>query len=820
MRFARFVLCFTAALNLSAQTTYRIATAGRLGNNGDGGPATQASLLFPRGVAVGPDGAIFVSENGSHRVRRIAPNGIVTTYAGTGAAGLAGDGGPAVAAQISSPTDLAIDQKGNLYILDSGNGRVRRVGPDGTIQSVAGKGGCGSNVAGPATNLAFCTLAGLTLDSTGTLYVSEEDGTIGLIGHRVWRVDSSGMATVFAGAEQGLEAPTSIAFDPSGNLYIVDLGFIKRRDPSGSVTEIAGAYTGLDHILTNVPAKGQYISEPTALATDSQGAVYFSTGFGEDPAAVFAIRNGTLSFVAGVDQFNSGAYGGDGDPHLYLPGGLAFDSSGNMYITEYYGHRLRRLTPGGGALTTVAGTRTLPAGSTAPLFRMASTQAVAAAPDGSIYFADWPLAEIKKIAPDGSVSLAAGNGNTVVSGDGGPATVAGIGGSLNAIALDANGNLFLHSYSTYRIREVSPYGTIDTVVGTGQNGSPLSDVAALAADGSGGVYYADSKGLHHQYQGTSTLVSPQEPSSIALSPSGVVHFLFGQSVYRFDGVTATVVAGGATNSKAGSDGVPATQAFLPWPSAIAFDGGGNLYIAGQLLLGGPGVAWRVGSDGILRLIAGPADGPESPDGTPAASAAFSLPRGIAVDASGNVFLAAGPELKALVPDSSSACRISVSTGSLDVPLAGGGFNVQVKASAYLCPYGVNAPVSWIKPSVAGASGNGSLTLTVDANTGAARQATVTIGMASVTIRQAGTALAIGGPATLSAGAVGTAYSATLTVTGGAPPYTWSVSAGVLPAGVTLLPSGTILERRQLREHSRLRQGSRIAAARRLHRLSA
>ena len=130
---------------------------------------------------------------------------------------------------------------------------------DGTIQTVAGKGGCDSNVEGPATNLAFCTLAGLTLDPTGTLYVSEEDGTTGTFGHRVWRVDSSGTATIVAGVQQGLEAPTSIAVDSSGNVYILDLNFIKRCDSSGNVEDIAGSYSGVDHIITNVAAKGQYI---------------------------------------------------------------------------------------------------------------------------------------------------------------------------------------------------------------------------------------------------------------------------------------------------------------------------------------------------------------------------------------------------------------------------------------------------------------------------------------------------------------------------------------------------------------------------------
>ena len=254
---------------------------------------------------------------------------------------------------------------------------------------------------------------------------------------------------------------------------------------------------------------------------------------------------------------------------------------------------------------------------------MGAAQAVAAAPDGTVYFADYPFAQVKKIAPNGAVSVAAGSGYTIVSGDGGPAAAAAIGPGLNAVSLAPNGNLFLASIGTYRIREVTPDGTINTVIGSGRNGAPLHDVTAIAVDASGVVYYSDSLGLDRYFSGTSTVVYSSAPLSIAVSPSGVPHFLLNQSVYRLDGTDATLVAGTST-PKPGliNDGLPATQAFLPFPRAIAFDPAGNLYIGGQVTAGGPGAVWRVGSDGIQRRIAGPASGPASPDGTPAASAAL------------------------------------------------------------------------------------------------------------------------------------------------------------------------------------------------------
>ena len=790
-------LCWFAALftlSLSAQT-YHLSTAARRGDNGDNQQATAAELLYPRGIAVARDGTVYVAQVGANRVRRIAPNGIITTYAGTGIAGFSGDGGPATAAQLSGPTGLALDQKGDLFILDSSNGRVRRVTPDGVIQTFAGKGGCAGNTNGPAVNLQICTLSGITVDPTGNLYLAEEDGAEEGTGHAIWKVDPSGNATAFAGSAAGvgaLQAPTEIAWDAVGNnLYIYDLVYIYRRSPAGALDVIAGSFSGLDHVVTGVPAKGSYLVGVTSMTTDAQGNLYFSTGFGTAPSAVFVIQGGILNPVTGVNQANTSGFDGDDGTRLSQPGGMTFDANGNLYISDYNNHRVRRLAAGG-ALTTIAGSRTLPSGSTAPSFRLGSTQSIGLAPDGSLYFADFPYAQVRKIQPNGSVATVAGNGFTTPSGDGGPATSAGLGGSLNLIALDRLGNLDIHSFNTYRLRQVTPDGAIRTLAGNGVRTGPVGDVYAMAGDAMGTVYFSDSSMIRRTSGGLVTNVYPASSGSMAISPSGATYILGFQEVYRIDGDTLTRVAG-TPNPKPGlvNDGLPATDAFLPFPKAIAFDPAGNLYISGQVTSQGPGAVWRIGSDGIQRRIAGPADGPESPDGTPAATAAFGLPYGISVDSSGNVFLATISEIKVLVPDTGSGCSIRLASNAADVPAAGGDSSVGVTASLYFCPYAIAAQATWIKPAVAGASGKSSVTFHIDPNTGAARQGTVTIGALTFTVRQPGAPLAISGATTLPAAIAGAGYSATLAATGGAQPYTWALASGTLPDGITLSAAGTL-----------------------------
>src|SRR5664279_2772055 len=214
----------------SPRLLYRIETLAGTASLGDGGPATAAQIGTIQGIAADRWGNVYLSDTDHNRVRKIDTSGIITTVAGKGTAGFSGDGGPATSAQLNLPYGLAVDLAGYLYIADLENNRVRRVGPDGMIVTYAGTGGQGSSGdGGLATSAQMLSPRNLAVDSAGNLYISEFSG------HRVRKVTPDGRISTAAGTgiagfrgDGGLATsaqlafPAGLALDRQGNLYIAD----------------------------------------------------------------------------------------------------------------------------------------------------------------------------------------------------------------------------------------------------------------------------------------------------------------------------------------------------------------------------------------------------------------------------------------------------------------------------------------------------------------------------------------------------------------------------------------------------------------------
>jgi sugar lactone lactonase YvrE len=224
------------------------AGGGYTGNSGDGGAAVDAELGHPVGVAVADDGTVFVSDVASHSVRRVDTNGRITTVAGTGREGFGGDSGPASQASLDHPGGVAIGPDGALYIADTENNRIRRVDPDGTITTVAGTGAerfTSDDV--PARQSALALPQGVAVDTDGDLYIADTNN------HRIRRVDGEGVITTVAGdgsegfggdggpaKDASLSGPQSVAVAPDGTLFIADSGNdrIRRVDADGTITTL------------------------------------------------------------------------------------------------------------------------------------------------------------------------------------------------------------------------------------------------------------------------------------------------------------------------------------------------------------------------------------------------------------------------------------------------------------------------------------------------------------------------------------------------------------------------------------------------------
>jgi sugar lactone lactonase YvrE len=329
---------------------------------GDGGPATSASLMDPKGVAPDSNGNVFIADFGCHCIRKVDSGGIITTVAGNGNAGFSGDGGPAAAANLFWPFGLVVDVAGNLFISEVGNNRIRKVDAGGTITTVAGDGNFGFNGdGGPATSATFSIPWGIALDSGGNLFIADEGN------HRIRKVDTAGVISTVAGngnsefsgdggpaTSAGVLAPFGVTVDPAGNIFITDSvnGRIRTVDSSGIISTTAGnGSTGFGG--DGGPATDASLSNPFGVATDNSGNLFIADQNNNRIRKVDSA--GVISTLAGN---GTSTFGGDGNhatgASLNSPGGLAIDGAGNVYLSD--NHRIRRVDALTNIISTVAGT--------------------------------------------------------------------------------------------------------------------------------------------------------------------------------------------------------------------------------------------------------------------------------------------------------------------------------------------------------------------------------------------------------------------------------------------------------------------------------
>lgn len=374
---AMAVIGATGFLTATAQTparTYTIQTIAGGGtalpweSNGDGGPATSATLLEPSAVERDRRGNLYIY-GWDARVRKVsAETGIITTIAGTGIAGFSGDGGPAVNAQLGGPGSLTLDNLGNLYIGDSWNHRIRKINArTGIITTIAGNGDIvDSGDGGPATT-AGVAVAGLAVDRENNIYVTNS-------GDRVRKIDAqTGLINTYAGGNGSkysgdgslalwaqIDQPEGLAFDLQQNLYIATAGEHRIRkvtQSNGIINTIAGNSPGYDTGILGLwvyiggysgdggPAVDALLNVPQAVATDLAGNVYIADTENQRIRKVDA-RSGIITTIAGTGV---AGFSGDGGPATAAaindPCSLVVSPSGQIYFADISNNRVRVLTP-------------------------------------------------------------------------------------------------------------------------------------------------------------------------------------------------------------------------------------------------------------------------------------------------------------------------------------------------------------------------------------------------------------------------------------------------------------------------------------------
>ena len=345
---------------------------------GDGGPATNATLAGPEGIAQDKFGNLFIAEYYNNVIRKVAPNGVITTVAGNNAlgGGYSGDGSAATNAMLDYPSWVVVDPAGNLIIADSGNQVIRKVDTNGIITTVAGNNGLGggySGDGGAATNAMLNTPFGIALDKWGNLFIADANNSL------IRKVDTNGIITTVAGntvwgysgdggaaTNAELNNPPCVTVDVSGNIYIVDFvnELIRKVDTNGIISTVAGNYSdGADYSGDGGSATnaGLNLNFPGGLAVDSEGNLYFSDGNNNVIREVDT--NGIINTVVG-DAGLGGVYAGDGGPatnaSLTTPSGLILDSVGNLYLSDFGNDVVRKVTFSNFAGTISNGVLTLP----------------------------------------------------------------------------------------------------------------------------------------------------------------------------------------------------------------------------------------------------------------------------------------------------------------------------------------------------------------------------------------------------------------------------------------------------------------------------
>lgn len=501
-----------------------IAGTGVEGFSGDGGPATQARLTKPFGLALDSTGNLFIADGFNHRIRRVDTQGRITTYAGDGADGdfnqgrFRGDGGLATAASLGVPTALALDAVGNLFIADFFNSRVRRINANSLIiDTFAGNGGSGFvGDGGPATQAEINDVTGVAIDGAGNLFLTDVGSD------RVRRVDAqtSTINTVAGSGRQtfqgdgglanraGLYVPRAVTLDQNGNLFISDQGngYIRRVDATtGIIQSIAGNGDTFGGGEDSDLALESSVLNCLGIAVDPTGANLYLTL--REGGRVWRVTNGRVTTVAGGGQNGLGDGGPATQAQVFDPVGVHLDAAGNLLITELTSHRIRRVNVQNGIITTVAGSGPIghDSGSfsgdggpaTSALLNLPSAVRTDAA--GNLLIADTLNFRIRRVAAQsGTISTIAGGGDDDF-GENVPATQVGL--LPWDLALDAAGNIFVAGQD--RIRRIDARtGIITTLAGVFQSpgysgdgglgtAAQIQDVRSLAFDREGNLYFAD-----------------------------------------------------------------------------------------------------------------------------------------------------------------------------------------------------------------------------------------------------------------------------------------------------------------------------------------
>jgi len=634
--------------------------AGSIGGFGNvDGAGADARFNFPQGMATDSAGNVYVADNNA--IRKITPTGVVTTLAGkTGESGLIDGSG--LNARFDQPTALAVDRSDNLFVADSQNQLIRKISPDGIVTTFAGTPGSYNSSDGVGTTARFLYPSGLAMDKVGNLFVADRT--------TIRKITPMGVVTTVAGkvgeegsidgaiADARFISLSGLTIDSLGNLYVTDRGDIytpvlgkaavRKITPSGIVTTLPGIVgsTGIS-----------FTGTPYGLAVDSADNVYVAD------SAYNSIRkitpSGVMTTLAGLDRFEYSNVSADGvgsDARFSSPYGITTDTLGNIYVADTYNNTIRKITPAG-SVSTFAGTAlvvgAIASGRMATLF--AEPIGLAVDNVGNAYVADAFNHTVFKITPAGTVSDLTGGDDTsgLVDSTGAPARFK----SPRGVAADNAGNVYVSDlaapyFVNVGVRKISPDGVVSTITdGACYAGGAESGYFypfGLATDSVGNIYLAAGSILQITQTGIVTTFSTASSLSelsryrVATDRVGNIYTVNGNAIQKITpaGVRTTLAGTWFAGS---ADGVGPNAQFNS-PSGLATDTAGNVYVADT---GNHTIRKITPAGGVTTIIGVPGQQGNIMGSLPGS---LSSPIGVSVDANGTIYiLTPNAVVKAVLP---------------------------------------------------------------------------------------------------------------------------------------------------------------------------